>query len=64
MDLADDAKSDPAVVNAYSSLRSLSPDQMAIVTREFISHLTPDEQRILGEAFAKQRQNMKEQHPM
>lgn len=60
--LGDDAKSDPAVVNAYSALRSLSPDQTAILTREFITHLTPDEGKMLQQAFAKQQEQMKA-HP-
>lgn len=63
MNLAPDAKSDPAVVGAYSALKSLSPDQMAVLTREFILHLSPNEQQVLGEAFQKQRQQMKDQPP-
>ena len=59
-DLSSDAKKDPAVVSAYSTLHNLNPDQLAVVTREFIMRMTPDEQKVVGEAMAKQRGKMEE----
>jgi hypothetical protein len=57
-DLSPDAKSDPAVVNAYSQLRSLTPDQIAVVAREFMTRMTPDEQQALNRSFENERQRM------
>jgi hypothetical protein len=63
LNLSEDAKKDPAVVSAYSTLRGLSPDQLALVTREFITHITPDEQQALEQSMAKQRDQMRSQPP-
>jgi type II secretory pathway component GspD/PulD (secretin) len=58
--LSPDAKDDPAVVDAYSTLQRLNPNQLAVVAREFMMRMTPDEQKALGEAMAQQRGKMEE----
>jgi hypothetical protein len=59
-DLSPDAKKDPAVVSVYSQLRSLTPDQIAVVAREFMTRMTPDEQQALNRSFENERQRMQD----
>ena len=62
-ELSPDVKEDPDVVNTYAAMRRLSPDQLAVLTREFIMRTTPDERKALEEAMAKQREQMRERTP-
>lgn len=58
--MSEDARADPKVVGAYSALQMLSPNQVAVLTREFLMHSTPEQRQSIGEAFAQQREKLRE----
>ncbi len=58
--MSEDARNDPKVVGAYSALQMLSPNQVAVLTREFLIHSTPEQRQSIGEAFAEQREQLRD----
>lgn len=52
--MSEDARQDPRVVGAYSALQTLSPNQIAMLTREYLIHTTPEMRQSLIEALSQQ----------
>ena len=52
--LSDDAKQDTSIVRTLSQIQNLSPDQVAVVAREFIRNMTPQQMQEVGEAMRRQ----------
>ncbi|HEY3268644.1 MAG TPA: hypothetical protein VGM37_17135 [Armatimonadota bacterium] len=54
--LSPEAQKDPQLVQAYTSLQSMQPDQIAMLAREYMLHSTPEQRQAIGDALQRQRE--------
>jgi hypothetical protein len=58
--MSEDARQDPQLVNAYSALQMLSPNQVAVLAREYLIHSTPEQREAVGEAMRGQSEQIRD----